>query len=111
VVFVAPQFGGGALVPVGWYRNATLQSKWLKRPDEGAAYTYTVRVTIEIEAEIPTGASENTVRAVTENTRTLKFTSAGFEKGVGSLRLPCVVGDALNKRKRTCMADLGESVK
>ena len=40
----------------------------------------TVKVTIEIEAEIPSGASESTVRAVTENTRTLKFTSAGFEK-------------------------------
>jgi hypothetical protein len=40
----------------------------------------TVTVTLEIQAEIPTGASENVVRAVTENTRTLKFTSAGFEK-------------------------------
>jgi len=40
----------------------------------------TVTVTLEIEAEIPSGASESTVRAVTENTRTLKFTSAGFEK-------------------------------
>jgi predicted AAA+ superfamily ATPase len=40
----------------------------------------TVTVTLEIEAAIPSGASETTVRAVTENTRTLKFTSAGFEK-------------------------------
>jgi hypothetical protein len=40
----------------------------------------TVRVTLEIEAEIPSGASEKLVRDVTENTRTLKFTSAGFEK-------------------------------
>jgi predicted AAA+ superfamily ATPase len=40
----------------------------------------TVRVTLEIEAEIPAGAPENVVRTVTENSRTLKFTSQGFEK-------------------------------
>ena len=40
----------------------------------------TVRVTLEIEAEIPSGAPENVVRTVTENSRTLKFTSQGFEK-------------------------------
>lgn len=39
-----------------------------------------VTVTLEIEAEIPTGASEQVVRTVTENSRTLKFTSQGFEK-------------------------------
>jgi hypothetical protein len=38
-----------------------------------------VRVTLEIEAEIPNGAPENVVRTVTENSRTLKFTSSGFE--------------------------------
>jgi hypothetical protein len=38
-----------------------------------------VRVTLEIEAEIPGGAPENVVRTVTENSRTLKFTSHGFE--------------------------------
>lgn len=39
-----------------------------------------VRVTLEIEAEIPTGAPDNVVRTVTENSRTLKFTSnSGFE--------------------------------
>jgi hypothetical protein len=39
-----------------------------------------VRVTLEIEAEIPTGASDNVVRTVTENSRTLKFASnSGFE--------------------------------
>jgi len=42
----------------------------------GAAVT----VTLEIEAEIPAGAPENVVRTVTENSRTLKFTSHGFEK-------------------------------
>jgi len=39
-----------------------------------------VRVTLEIEAEIPQGAPDNVVRTVTENSRTLKFTSnSGFE--------------------------------
>jgi predicted AAA+ superfamily ATPase len=39
-----------------------------------------VRVTLEIEAEIPGGASENVVRTVTENGRTLKFElNSGFE--------------------------------
>jgi hypothetical protein len=40
----------------------------------------TVTVTIEIEAQIPEGAPDNVVRTVTENSRTLKFTSQGFEK-------------------------------
>jgi len=39
-----------------------------------------VTVTIEIEAQIPEGAPDNVVRTVTENARTLKFTSQGFEK-------------------------------
>jgi hypothetical protein len=39
----------------------------------------TVRVTLEIEAEIPSGAPEHVVRTVTENSRTLKFTSQGCE--------------------------------
>ena len=39
-----------------------------------------VRVTLEIEAEIPEGAPDNVVRTVTENSRTLKFTgNSGFE--------------------------------
>jgi hypothetical protein len=38
-----------------------------------------VRVTLEIEADIPNGAPDNVVRIVTENGRTLKFTSQGFE--------------------------------
>lgn len=38
-----------------------------------------VRVTLEVEAEIPDGAPENVVRTVTENSRTLKFTTPGFE--------------------------------
>lgn len=39
-----------------------------------------VAVTLEIEASIPNGASEQLVRTVTENSRTLKFESHGFEK-------------------------------
>jgi hypothetical protein len=40
----------------------------------------TVTVTLEIEAEVPTGAPDHVVRTVTENGRTLKFTSQGFER-------------------------------
>ncbi len=38
-----------------------------------------VTVTLEIEAKIPAGAPDNVVRTVTENSRTLKFSSHGFE--------------------------------
>ena len=39
-----------------------------------------VKVTLEIEADIPSGVPNNVVRTVTENSRTLKFKSQGFEK-------------------------------
>jgi hypothetical protein len=39
----------------------------------------TVKVTLEIGAEIPSGAPDQVVRTVTENCRTLKFASQGFE--------------------------------
>jgi hypothetical protein len=39
-----------------------------------------VKVTLEIEAEIEAGAPEQVVRTVTENSRSLKFTSHGFEQ-------------------------------
>lgn len=39
----------------------------------------TVRVTLEVHAEVPDGAPDHVVRTVTENTRTLKFDQAGFE--------------------------------
>ncbi|MGE3977829.1 MAG: Swt1 family HEPN domain-containing protein, partial [Nitrospira sp.] len=39
-----------------------------------------VKVTLEIEADMPNGAPDNVVRTVTENSRTLKFTSQGFEE-------------------------------
>ena len=38
-----------------------------------------VRITIEIDAELPEGASESVVRTVLENSRTLKFSSSEFE--------------------------------
>jgi len=43
---------------------------------DGAAVT----VTLEIEASIPNGASEQLVRTVSENSRTLHFESFGFEE-------------------------------
>ena len=39
-----------------------------------------VKITLEIEAEMPSGAPENIVRTVTENCRTLKFKDHGFEE-------------------------------
>jgi hypothetical protein len=39
-----------------------------------------VQVTLEIDATIPNGAKEKTVRDVTENCRTLRFDSYGFEE-------------------------------
>ncbi len=39
-----------------------------------------VKVTLEIDATIPDGAPEHVVRTVTENSRTLKFESHGFEQ-------------------------------
>jgi hypothetical protein len=39
-----------------------------------------VTVTLEIQARVPKGVSDAVVRTVTENGRTLKFTSQGFEE-------------------------------
>jgi hypothetical protein len=39
-----------------------------------------VTVTLEISAEIPSGAPPNVVRAVIENSRTLKFSTQSFEQ-------------------------------
>jgi hypothetical protein len=39
-----------------------------------------VTVTLEIAAKLTDGASDQIVRAVTENCRTLKFESQGFER-------------------------------
>lgn len=37
-------------------------------------------VTLEIQARLPNGASDQLVRTVMENSRTLKFDSHGFER-------------------------------
>jgi len=39
-----------------------------------------VTVTLDVEADIPDGAPDHVVRTVTENCRTLRFTSHGFER-------------------------------
>jgi hypothetical protein len=38
-----------------------------------------VKVTLEIEADIPDGVPDHVVRTVSENCRTLQFKSSGFE--------------------------------
>lgn len=39
-----------------------------------------VQVTLEISADIPGGVPDQVVRIVTENSRTLRFDSQGFEE-------------------------------
>ena len=39
-----------------------------------------VKITLDIDAEIPAGVPDHVVRTVTENSRTLKFDNSGFEK-------------------------------
>jgi hypothetical protein len=39
-----------------------------------------VQVTLEIHADVPEGVPDNAVRTITENCRTLRFKSHGFEK-------------------------------
>jgi hypothetical protein len=39
-----------------------------------------VHVTMEIQAVVPAGVPDNVVRTVTENSRTLKFKTQGFER-------------------------------
>jgi len=45
-----------------------------------------VTVTLEIEATLADGALDQIVRTVSENSRTLKFTSHGFESEQGTGR-------------------------
>ena len=40
----------------------------------------TVEVNLEIQAEVPGGVPDNVVRIVTENCRTLRFKTQGFEE-------------------------------
>jgi hypothetical protein len=39
-----------------------------------------VNIALEIQVEIPDGVPENVVRTVTENCRTLRFNTYGFEE-------------------------------
>jgi len=39
-----------------------------------------IRLTLEIDADLPEGAPDNVIRIVTENARTLKFKTQGFEE-------------------------------
>jgi hypothetical protein len=39
-----------------------------------------VTVTLDVDAQMPSGAPDQVVRTVTENSKTLRFTSQGFEK-------------------------------
>jgi hypothetical protein len=39
-----------------------------------------IKITLEIEAEIPDGVPDDVVRTVTENCRTLKFNTQSFEQ-------------------------------
>jgi hypothetical protein len=39
-----------------------------------------VEITLELRARFDKGAPEHVVRTVTENSRTLRFTNAGFEE-------------------------------
>jgi hypothetical protein len=76
--------------PKRFHGTATLDSKRVGRDagriaDEVVAHLAgivgaNVKVTLEIEAEIPSGVPDHVVRTVTENCRTLKFDSQGFEK-------------------------------
>lgn len=76
--------------PTRFHGAATLDSKRVGRDagriaDEVVAHLAgivgaNVKVTLEIEADIPSGAPDHVVRTVTENCRTLKFDSQGFEQ-------------------------------
>jgi hypothetical protein len=39
-----------------------------------------VELTLDVQADMPDGAPDDVVRTVTENARTLKFRSHGFER-------------------------------
>ena len=78
-----------AALPTRFHGTATLDSTRVGRDagriaEEVIAHLVglegsSVEVTLEVEAKIPSGTPDNVVRTVTENSRTLKFTSHGFE--------------------------------
>lgn len=77
-------------LPVRFYGSVELDATRLSR-DAGkvaeevvqhlsALMNSTVEITLEIKADVPEGFPDNVVRTVTENCRTLKFKSHGFEE-------------------------------
>src|SRR5262249_46638520 len=89
----APQTGPGPIPtarPKRFHGTVTLEATRVGRDasriaDEVIAHLSgligsKVEVTLEINAKFPTGAPEQVVRTVTENSRTLKFSSQGFEQ-------------------------------
>lgn len=63
-----------------------------------------VRVTMEIDAEVPTGVPEHVVRIVMENGKTLKFEPQGFEDKWGRVRrVPCPF-DSGTRRRHTAFS-------
>jgi hypothetical protein len=71
--------GTVSLDPTGVGRDASRIAEEVISHLEGLVGSK-VKVTMEIDAEIPSGTPDNVVRTVSENSRTLKFISQGFEK-------------------------------
>jgi predicted AAA+ superfamily ATPase len=86
---VTPAAAGAAVKPKRFHGTVTLDPTRVGRDagrvaDEVVAHLVglvgsRVKVTLEVEAEVPSGAPDSVVRTVTENSRTLKFVSHGFE--------------------------------
>ncbi len=78
-------------LPRRYYASVTLAPDRVGRDagriaDEVLSHLATVpgarlRISMEIEAEMPDGASEDVQRTVSENSNQLKFDSHGFERG------------------------------
>ncbi|MFZ0277113.1 MAG: hypothetical protein WA254_17100 [Candidatus Sulfotelmatobacter sp.] len=85
-----PQTGAKAPGLRRFHGSATLNATRLSRDVDAIATSVVqhlaglldakVKITLEIEADMPSGAPENVVRTVTENCRTLKFDNQGFEE-------------------------------
>jgi hypothetical protein len=80
---------GGALAPRRFHGSVVLDTARVGRDasriaDEVIVHLAglvgsTVRVTVEIEADVPDGVPDSVIRTVTENSRTLGFSSQAFE--------------------------------
>lgn len=72
-------FGSVSLDPLRMSRDAdTIAREVVQRFDSAPGARVTVK--LDITVEIPNGASDASVRTITENCRTLKFESFGFEE-------------------------------